>query len=189
MTGTHSHNQEQHLRLQAITTELGALQTQAEALRLISVEHNHGIDTGANSEVQFYSSSARDMVESLRRLLPELSSLSEDERAQRVESFENEAKRLKSECEKLVLARDAQADRHLKSSLAEGGPIRGPIDAAIVPDTVGELKVQAHMHCHSAEKAEIRSFIGQLQALCDLCMETLCVAAEAAEDAALRPRQ
>jgi hypothetical protein len=175
------HSETQALRLGAIDAEMIAVASQSKALHLISIEHHCGLDVGCNVSVAHFASQTQDLVDSLKAVLPRLSKMNDLERADAVGAFKKNAQDLRQEIQLLIPQRDAEASRHLEDSLAEPRPKKVP-DAAIVPDFAAPLKREAHVHCHAAETTEIRNFVNQVHAVIELCLETLCVGAESAEE-------
>lgn len=172
-----SHFETQTLRLQAIEEELRAVSAQSAALGHISVEHHDGINLGTNCTVAYFETRAQALVKSLKELLERLPQLQEQERELAVGEFKQAAMSLHDDSEHLIKQRDAQAVRHLKDVLGDGD---GSLVGVDLTDEKNRLNVEAHVHCHAAETSEIRSYVMQLRALSNLCMETACVGIESA---------
>lgn len=171
------HAKTQSCRLLALDAEVLALTAQARALKQIGIEHNHGVDIGSNSPTEYVASSAADVVASLKKTLHEMKSLSADERNERVTAFKGNVDRLEDLADDLIFRRDRKADAHLAESLDEE---HGEAKTGDEGNEAKEFKVEAHLHCCASEKEEVRSFVSQVRALCELVLETLCVGAEEA---------
>ena len=175
------HADTQNLRLAAIKNEIAAVKAQAKALENISIEHHCGIDIGSNSPTQYFSARAEDLANSLNSVLITIEKMSE-QRASIIEAFEKSARDLQRESAVLIQQRDAGAEQHFIEELSNTPKKVTYKDIAVVPDESREYKIQAHLHCRAAETAEVRSFVQQIAALCELCLEVLYVAAETASE-------
>lgn len=175
------HATTQEFRLRAIDAEVNAIKAQAKALSCISLEHHDGVDIGCNSPVDYFKNRAQDLADSLKSSLSSMKSAPENCAAV-VEAFEKSARALQTESAALIEKLDAEAARHLAEQLADTPKKVTYKDIAVVPDDARDYKVSAHKHCCAAETTEIRSFVQQIAALCELCLETLCVEAETATE-------
>jgi hypothetical protein len=177
-----NHEKTQQFRLHAIEAELAAVGLQARALGQIAIEHNCGVDIGCNAAVEHFADAANDLVASAKIIVANLPSSKDADQVALVSGFEKRANALKTEVKQLLRAHEQGAQRHLIDALEDTPKKQTYRDAAIVPNTALELKMQAHLHCHAAELGAVQSFVELVGALCDLSMEWVCVGAETAAE-------
>ena len=164
---------QQQLRLTAIEAQLQSLEAQSQVLRNISIEHHACIDLGGNISTENYVTEARALVKQLRKALADLPEANEPARAVLLEQFDDTANKLKKDCETLIPARDLKARQHLDDALHGDRLVKPPHDCAIVAGFGDDLERRAHVCCYQAETGQMRTFVMQIKALCNLCLETL----------------
>lgn len=160
----------QKLRLSAIELQLMALDAQSKVLKNISVEHKYCTDIRPHVRrvicPENHVEQATRLVETLRATLKKMARADAVQRAVLIEQFQKTVRIFKVESASMVEPRLGKAYDHLEHALHHRGNVEPE-------ESVREQQVRAHRSCFCAETGQIQTFVGQLNAMADLCLEVL----------------
>lgn len=160
-------NNKQRLRLAAVKTQLQALKAQSQVLSNIDLEHGNDKNDSAGA-CRSYLEQAEQLLRRLHSTIKRLTKVSEAERIELLQEFRQSVRIFKVECTMLIEPRVRQAQVHLDECTQ--GELSVPASDAL---GTRDLETQAHLCCYSAETGQIRTFVLQLIAFADLCLEAL----------------
>jgi hypothetical protein len=164
----------QALRQSALSSQLSALEAQSRALGSMATEHHGGISIGTNIGPESLVTRARALVSAAQTCAAET-----DHEAQMaaIDALKLAAAELVADSHKIAERGEGSARRRLEDHIKDAAPVVEPFDVAIVPNEDQRLGVQAEVSCCQAETEQFETFIMQIKALTDLCLELALVAA------------